>query len=111
MQQHIRPSAGGGVKEARDRPRRHFVQHAELAWPHGPAHDQPYIARWLRPEAQSLRYLQRQLAADRLMLMEADPAAWLGLLGGRLGDIVQQRGQLEQRDVRIAPDILGKVLP
>jgi len=111
MQQYIRPSAGGGVKEARDRPLRHFVQHTELAWPHVLAHDQPYIARGLRAEAQSSRYLQRQLAADRLMLMEADPAAWLGLLGGRLGDIVQQRGQLEQRHASLAADMPGKMQP
>jgi len=45
------------------------------------------------------------------MLMEADTAARLGLLGGRLGNIVQQRCQLEQRRVRVAANLIGKVQP
>jgi len=45
------------------------------------------------------------------MLVEADPAAWLSLLGDRLGDIVQQRGQLEQRHASLAADMPGKMQP
>src|SRR5690349_13672911 len=45
------------------------------------------------------------------MFVKADPAAWLRLLGGRFGDIVQQRGQLEQRRARVAADLFVKEQP
>ena len=42
---------------------------------------------------QRLQPLARQLGADHLVVVERDPAAGLVPPGGRLADVVQQRGQ------------------